>query len=86
MARDPDSRESAHQGERNAIAEMRSRALEMWGQERVEEIEGSLERTALAVWRMTKLEFKPADSPAFSLSEFAGEDAALTPEDGPDDG
>ena len=86
MAREPESRESEHLGEQNAIAEMRSRAVGMWGQERVEEIEESLERTALAVWRMTKLDFTPADSPAFSLSEFAGEDAALAPEDGPDDG
>lgn len=62
--------ESRPDGAEQAVEAMRARALEMWGRERTEAIDLTLRRTALAVWRLSSLEFEISEPPAFFLGEF----------------
>ncbi len=80
MVRDSSRRASDDEAERRAaISEIRARAAEMWGEQRAAEIEPTLERTALAVWRLSQLDFATDEGPAFYLSEFGGEDPDAGP-------
>ena len=63
-------RESRPDGAEKAVDAMRARALEMWGRERTEAIEPALRRAALAVWRLSSLEFEFSEPPAFFFGEF----------------
>lgn len=80
MAAKSDRGKSSRDGEQKAILEMRARAVAVWGEERAAAIEQVLERTARAVWKMSRIDFAPEEGPAFFLGEFVSDGADREPE------
>lgn len=70
MNREAGRHGSRPDGAEKAVEAMRARAVEIWGRDRADAIEPALRRTALAVWRLSSLEFESSEPPAFFFGEF----------------